>query len=155
MLGFGAAGELKARVRDLEMLAVSLEFMERELKACIPPLSQLLQRTSQVTAGDVKSFYLLCVSGMDRQKEQPFSQLWCKAAEAALLHMNAQDLQILCDVGTVLGRYDVASQCSALAEARGRLTGALKDARGQKNNLGRVYSTLGVTAGALLSIILL
>lgn len=155
MLGFSASRELKERVRDLEMMVVSFEFMERELKARLPPLQELLRLTSCVTTGCVKLFYLLVISRMDRQQERPFSQLWREAAEAAQLHITDHDLQILCDAGNVLGRYDAVSQCSALEEMRARLLIALKDAREQKNNMGRVYSTLGIASGALLSIILL
>ena len=155
LLGFSASGELKARVRDLELLIVSFEFMERELNAHLPPLLELLRRASQVTSGYVKSFYLLTVLGMDRQTEQSFPELWKEAAEASQMHITDHDLRIVCDVGLVLGRFDSVSQCSALTEAKGRLSLALKDAKEQKNNMGRVYSTLGIASGALLSIILL
>lgn len=154
-LGFGAAGALKARVRELELLVLSLELMERELSARLLPLSELMSRAAQGVSGNVKSFYLLCEQGLERQRERSFSQIWQEAAEAAQLRIAEEDRQLLDSLGGVLGRYDCASQCGALAETRERLMGVLQEARTQRDELGRVYRTLGVAAGALLSIILL
>lgn len=154
-LGFGAAGELNARVRSLEMLILSFEFMERELNAHFTPISELLERTSQVLKGDVKSFYLLCISGLDKQTEQPFSVVWGEAAEAAQLRITEAELEILAEIGAVLGRYDAATQSHALNKAQERLAVRLGEAREQMRTQGKLYRTLGITSGALLSILLL
>ena len=153
-LGFGAAGGLKARVQDLKMLIHSLEIMERELEAHLTPLPQLLEMASNSTKKNVKEFYSLCKSGLDRQNGHSFCGIWSNAAEAAQLRILEQDLQLLVELGSVLGRYDAAGQCCALMETREKLTFALTEAEIQKNRLGNVYTTLGIASGAILSIVL-
>jgi len=153
-LGFGAAEGLKVRVRELKLLINSLEIMERELKAHLTPLPQLLEMASSTAKQSVKEFYFLCKSGLDKQNGRSFCSLWCDAAEAAQLRISEQDLQVLMELGAVLGRYDAVGQCRALMETREKLSSALSEAEIQKNKMGSVYTTLGIASGAILSIVL-
>ena len=105
--------------------------------------------------GVVKEFYLLCLSGLERRSEIPFSQIWREAAESVPFHLDEHELSQLEDLGNILGRYDAASQCAALCETRERLSRLLEKAREQKEKMGRVYGTMGLASGALLVIVLL
>lgn len=154
-MGFGAAGELKTHVRELEQLILSLESMERELTNRLTPLPELLRRTAEGSGGRVGEFYALCAQALARQEERPFAQLWRQAMEAAGLRLEEDELGTLAELGNVLGRYDAASQSRALEEARARMGQALVRAKEQQSRLGKVYGTLGVTAGAFLVIVLL
>lgn len=154
MLGLGAAGILNARVRELEMLITSLEVMERELRMHLTPLPDLLRLTSSAVKGSVKEFYLLCIFGLERKKDRTFRSLWSESAEAAQLSVSKQDLCILEELGSVLGRYDAASQCSAICATREKLIQAFEEAKERKGKMGGVYTMLGVAAGGILSIVL-
>ena len=154
-LGFGAAGTLRARVNELEGLILSLKTMEWELSDRLTPLPELIRRSIACMNGVVKDFYLLCLYGLENRKEILFSSIWREAAESVPFHLDEHELSQLVDVGNILGRYDAASQCAALRESRARLNELLDHARGQKERLGRVYSTMGLTSGALLVIVLL
>ena len=154
-LGLSAAGELTARVRDLEQLILAIKSMEWELHSKRSLLPEVLRRTMSCMTGNVKEFYLLCISRLERKEGVPFSQIWEQAAEAAPLHLNDTDRALLLEVGRILGRSDADSQCIALKETRERLTRALEDAREEKNRMGRVYGMLGITAGSFLAIILI
>lgn len=154
-LGFGAAGTLNAQVCELEDLILSLKMMEWELSDRATPLPELLRRSSACMSGIVKDFYLLCISGVEQRRELPFSQIWHEAAESVSFHLGKQELSQLDHLGSVLGRYDAASQCAALRETRERLSRFLEDAQAQVKSAGRVYKTMGVASGALLAVVLL
>ena len=59
------------------------------------------------------------------------------------------------ELGDVLGRYDGEEQRSALARTRAELGRALEQAREESEKQGRMYRALGLTAGAMLAILLL
>lgn len=154
-LGFGAAGRLKSRVYQLEELILSLKTMEWELSDRLTPLPELLRRTSACMAGIVKEFYLLCLDGLERRREVPFSQIWREAADGVPFCLEEHELIHLENLGSILGRYDAASQCAALRETREQLDQLLNQAREQARSAGRVYKTMGVASGALLAVVLL
>lgn len=154
-LGFSAAGALRSRVYELENLILSLKTMEWELTDRRTPLPELMRRVSACMSGIVKEFYLLCLSGLERRGETPFSQLWREAVESVPFHLTEGELAQLESLGSMLGRYDVESQCAALRETRERLGEQLAQARAEKNRSGRVYSTMGLACGTLLVIVLL
>ena len=60
VLGFGAAGILKERVRELEGLILSLKTMELELSGKRTPLPELIQKVKSSSRGQITQLYLLC-----------------------------------------------------------------------------------------------
>jgi len=81
-------------------------------------------------------------------------QIWQQGLEAAQLRLEAVDLTVVEQVGSVLGRYDGDSQRQALEQALMRMEELQKQAVEQRARLGKVYGTLGLTAGAFLMILL-
>ena len=154
-MGFGAAGALRRHEQVLERLIRTLEGMGRELTGRLPPLPDLLERASEESEGAVRTFFRLCGESLRRRKERPFGMLWRQALEAAQLPLEEDELALLADLGDVLGRYDGASQGRALRETAQRLEEKLARAREKNGRMGKVYGTLGVTAGAFLAIVLL
>jgi len=103
----------------------------------------------------VGAFFALCAGELDRLGEQSFAALWAGALEAADLCLDGEDLRPLLELGGSLGRYDCASQCAALGQARARLELRLDAAEERCERLGRVYGALSLAAGTFLIILLL
>ena len=61
---------------------------------------------------------------------------------------------MLRSLGGVLGRYDAASQSAAILRTASGLEDRLAEASERRGRLGRVYGTLGVSAGLFLVILL-
>ena len=73
--------------------------------------------------------------------------------ESVRLQIEPEDLAVLQQVGGVLGRYDGEHQRQALEEAIVRMDERRRAAADRRNRMGRVYGTLGLTAGAFLVIL--
>ena len=71
------------------------------------------------------------------------------------LGLTGPALLALEELGDVLGRYDGEEQRAALARTRAELGRALEQAREESERQGRMYRALGLTAGAMLAILLL
>lgn len=152
-LGFGAVRHLERRVRDLNMLSAGLAVMKRELSWKLTSLPELLTRASQETKGQVSDFFRLCSIGARHLNGRPFRQIWEQGMESVRLQIEPEDLAVLQQVGGVLGRYDGEHQRQALEEAIARMDERRRAAADRRNRMGRVYGTLGLTAGAFLVIL--
>ena len=71
------------------------------------------------------------------------------------MRLEQEDMDLLEQLGSVLGRYDRDSQRQALEIAGARLESQRAAAAAQKVRLGRVYGVLGLTAGLFLVILLI
>lgn len=151
--GLGAVWGLKARTDQLRAFLGALEEMERELSCRLSPMPELLERLAGTT-GPVGEFFALCAGKLDRLGERSFSQLWNGALEAADLSLDGEDLRPLLELGSSLGRYDSASQCAAVGQARARLEVRLEAAEERRERLGRVYGALSLAVGMVLIILL-
>ena len=155
-LGFGAAAQLKARVNCLMAFTAALEQMERELGFRLTPMPELMSKLSHTAAAPADLFFARCREEMAQLGMRTFGELWRTALndEPELL-LEPAERQILASLGDVLGRYDADGQRQALATAIAELGECLRQARQERDRLGRVYATLGLGAGAMLVIILL
>lgn len=153
-LGLGAIAHLDGRVRDLRELAAGLSAMSRALTARLAPLDEMLAAAAESTKGRAQSFFKLCAQTLDGPCPERFDRLWEAALEIAPLRLEEGDMMILRRLGTVLGRYDGDCQTAALEEAAQQMEQLLDEAKEQKGQLGRVYGTMGVSAGLLLAILL-
>lgn len=153
-LGLGAIAHLEGRVRDLRGLLAGLECVQRELTWKLAPLPDALAQAAGQCRGAPGEFFALGAQGARHLRGRTFAQVWQQAEEASQLRLEPLDVQLLEGLGTVLGQYDGDSQRLALEHTREQLEGQLADAVEQRSRLGRVYGALGVTAGAVLMILL-
>ena len=153
-LGFGAVRHLDGRVHDLRQVVVGLETIKRELGWSGKLLPELLEQAGQESKGRPAVFFGLCAQKARRLNGQTFHQVWQQGMEAAQMRLEPVDSAVIEQLGNVLGRYDGESQQQALEQALERLGELQKQAAEQRLRLGKVYGTLGITAGVFLIILL-
>ena len=154
-LGFGAVRHLEQRVQDLDQLYVGLAVIKRELNWRMTPMPELLARAAKETKDRVSDFYRLCSVGAGHLNGRPFYRIWQQGLTSVQLRIEPEDRAVVEQLGGVLGRYDGENQRTALDEALTRLEEQRKCAVEQRSRLGKVYGTLGLTAGAFLVILLI
>lgn len=153
--GFSAAAGLERRARVLRGLLEALELMEREIAFQLTPVPMLLERLAERAAPTLREFFLRCRAGLDRLGEQSFADIWTRALEETPLGLAPRELDTLRGLGGQLGRCDGEGQQELLKQARLQLAQDLRRAEEEREKQGRMYRVLGVTAGALLAIVLL
>lgn len=154
IIGFCAAGRLARRPRILRQLAAALEQMEREISFRLTPLSEVFTMLSQEYSGPVGALFSGCAQEMDGLDRQPMSKLWRRALAEVSLDLEGRGLRALEELGEVLGRYDGDNLCIALKQACGELIAAAEEAEREREQKERMEQILGLTAGALLVILL-
>lgn len=153
-LGLGAVWSMEQRVRDLRGIIAGLYAMERALKARLAPLEEMLAAGAEGADGRAGGFFLACREEMKRSAGGRFAPLWEAALETVPLCLDKDDLNVIRRLGSVLGRYDSASQSAAILRTAAELEGRLSEAAERRGRLGRVYGALGISAGLFLVILL-
>ena len=82
------------------------------------------------------------------------AQIWKEALSSVALDVEGRGLRTLEELGEVLGRYDGEAVRAALKRACGELSIAADEAEREWERKGRMNQVLGLTAGALLVILL-
>lgn len=150
-VGLRACAALGQRVRLLEKIGLSLEIAERELVLNKTSLPDLLERLAAEENGQGNRLFLHCKAGLEQGK--CFTDAWADALEGSGLE--ERDKQLLGTLSIWLGRYDARGQAEALTRLRADWEEHIALARERARSLGRVYGTLGMTAGGFLALMLL
>lgn len=149
--GFRAADELSKRVRLLEDFIQAVRVLERELALFCPPLPQLLEQMEQGRGTSAAAFFRRCRTKLEQ--ENSFTGVW--AEEVENLPLGRQERRLLYGLGQVLGRYDDRGQAEMAGHIRSELEACADRARQDNRSRGRLYRTLGATAGGFLLLTLL
>ncbi|MBQ3135331.1 MAG: stage III sporulation protein AB [Oscillospiraceae bacterium] len=151
LCGFCAADELSKRVRLLEDWIQAIRVLERELALFRSPLPQLLLQMAKGREKRLVAFFDTCCARMETGAD--FLDVWVEELET--LPLDRQEKRLLCGLGQVLGRYDDRGQIQAAGHIRGELEACAVRARQENRGRGRVYRTLGATAGGFLLLTLI
>lgn len=153
--GFSAAGHLGRRVQGLQSFLVSLELMERELSFRLTTVPDLLALLAEQAEMPARAFFRSCLDGLDGLGERRLSQIWRSSLKSCPMELKSEDLNIIGELGEILGCYDDQSQRAALEASCARLACNLAQAREEHQRIGKVYSTLGIAIGSFLVIVFL
>lgn len=154
LLGLLGALRLRRRVGDLRDLLWGLEAMERSLSDRMEPLGGMLACAEECTAGRVRDFFANCRREL-LTHDVRFAAHWRESLEKAGLFLDETDRELLQQLGEVLGRYDAGSQSAALRQTGQRLEFQLRAAEEESRRMGKVYSTSGIAAGLMITVLLL
>ena len=154
-IGIGMVLRLYGRVKDLDELILGIETVKRELSASADRLDRVLYTAAESTHGNVRDFFIFCRDALRREETLGFAYLWAEGLSCCSLRLELCDVAAMQALGPVLGRYDAPEQIAALERAVARLDTHLTEAKKQKETLGKVYGTLGVSVGAVLVILLI
>ena len=160
LCGCVGAGALPVRVMDkrigtIRSLLCALEILERELSFCMPLLEEILSTAARSTQGPTQRFLSVCRNELGKNLEKPFAEIWSRAAHEQLTSLKKSDLDLLCTLGGVLGKYDCDGQRQAIGQTRCYLERLLSDAETERQRQGKVYRVLGAAVGSFLVIVLL
>ena len=153
--GLRAAGGLMGRVRDLEAWIAALSLLEGELSFSLPAVPELLETLSHKTQSPAGETFAAALRGLDRLGELPFEDIWSGAVRSSPGRLTPHDLETLCRLGNVLGRYGWEEQRAALRALRHELEEGRSAARTEWGSKGRTYTALGFALGTFLAILLL
>lgn len=144
--GWTRALRLARRVEELEKFRSFLQALCTEIRFSAAPLGTLIRRN----AGNA-SWLQSCAASLDQGV--PFPEAWKQAASSAAVAR--QDRMLLIEFGEGLGTSDIEGQTAHCALCAEKLDVLLTQACEDRAKKSRLYVTLGVSAGAVLGLLLM
>ncbi len=156
-VGFLKADELKERINRLSELKRMMVLLQGELRFHRAVLSEAFENVSE----HMNVPFSVCLKEMSRKLEKrdsgDFCTVWSEMSEILLKEagFEKKDREILDTLGSSLGYLDLTMQTETLNLAILQADEAIKHAKEQFAEKGKLYQTMGVTVGALLVLLII
>lgn len=154
-VGMQQVRKMDRRVTVIRSLLRALETLERELSFRIPLMEEMLSAAANAAEEPTCSFLLLCKDQLKENTGTTFANIWNNAAKEKFFFLKKQELDPVCALGEILGRYDCEGQKQAIRQTCAALEDILVNAESERKNRGRVCKVLSTVIGAFLVILLL
>ena len=149
--GLSGARRLARREKTLGELAFALELLRFELGCFRRPMPELAARLAVSAPGAGGVLFARLSQAFRVRPEESFAGLWAWA----LGGLKGPEREALLALGGVLGRYGAEEQLSAAENCRLRLRALEREAKEAYRRSGKLYIGLGLSAGAMVSVMLL
>lgn len=156
-IGFLKAEELKMRVKNLRELRRMILLLQGELRFCHAALSEAFAHVSERVEEPYQSFLKETAEQLEMRNGATFRDIWNDKTNKLLCAEGFQkeDVCLLELLGSSLGYLDLAMQTETLNLAIIRTEEAVHTAKKQLESKGRLYQTMGITVGALLTLLII
>lgn len=156
-IGVMKAEELNKRVQCLLELKRLMILLQGEFRVHRGTLSEAFVYTAGRVEEPFSGFLKETAKGLDDRSFGSFSDVWEKVTEQLVARGKffKNDQYLLDQLGRGLGYLDLTMQMENINLAICQTEEAIKSAKEEKNSKGKLYRTMGVTAGAFLSLLII
>ena len=156
-IGCLKAEELEKRVRVLKELKRMIIFLQGELRFHRAELSEAFESVAERVSDPFRSFLRQAGEELGQKKSGCFESVWNQYSEK-LLQMEVflkEDAKIFEMLEGSLGYLDLTMQTDSLNMVIFQVEEAIKMAKEQQETRGKLYKTMGISVGALLTLLLI
>lgn len=146
---------LKAHIDMLSSLMTSLQIMRSEINVNLTPIGEILVNLSDHSDPHCRRLFSETAALLETHGAPYFSYCWrtCIAQHCEIL--TEHERNSLLALGEILGRYDVAEECSAIDRCVLELNAGYESAKLRYSTDARLYAGMYLSIGCILAIILL
>lgn len=156
-IGFLKAEELKIRVKRLQELKRMMILLQGELRFHRASLSEAFESVAGRMEEPFQSFLNETSERLEQREAGGFEGIWEEMSERLLQTegFRKEDERFLEVLRNGLGYLDLTMQTETLNLALIQAEEAIGIAKEQQQNRGKLYQTMGVTVGALLTLLII
>lgn len=156
-IGFLKAEELNERVKRLQELKRMMMLLQGELRFHRAELSEAFENVSERVEEPFRTFLQETAKRLEQREVGGFEVIWQETAKEFMRTegFGKEDLQLLELLGSSLGYLDLTMQTETLNLAIIRTEETIGIAKEQQESRGKLYQTMGVTVGALLTLLII
>lgn len=156
-IGFIKAGELNERVKKLQSFKCMIIFLEGELRFHRAVLSEAFENVGEKLEHPFSGFLKTMAEEMEGRASDGFEDVWEKNSGILLCEegFRKEDKILLEILKSGLGYLDLTMQTETLNVAVIRTEEAIAESQEQSKTKGKLYQTMGVTIGALLTLLII
>ena len=154
--GWTQRARLRQRETALAAVCAALAQLRAEIVERRAPIREIAHTLRENAPAPCRAWFAALADELDAEDTAGFAGLWRRVLETrAALPLRRDELEPLCLLGLSLGRYDAPEQGAAIDRCLCEMERAHARAREDTQTRGRLYSGLGLAAGALLAVVLL
>jgi len=150
LIGDIIAKKYSKRVEELEDMKNALNIIQTKIRFSKEPLSKIFKDISNISKN--KEIF-------DKVNENMKTMLagtsWSKAVQNANTNFKKEDIEIISNLGNMLGKTDSEGQINQIEEVKELLNVQIENANIEKQKNEKLYKTLGMTIGLAIVIILI
>lgn len=156
-IGFIKAEELNERVKNLQTLKRMIMLLQGELRFHRAELSEAFENIAERMESPFSDFLLEVSNGLKQRTDEGLEQIWCESSKCLLCAEGflKEDAKLLELLGGSLGYLDLTMQTEHLNLVMLRTEETIEEAKKIKESRGKLYQTMGVTVGALLTLLII
>ena len=151
-IGLLISRKYKDRVTELKEFRNSLNMLESKIKFTYEPLQEIFGQLYNCLDNNIS---LIFKKANDYMKKMNTQDAWNKAIEESKLNLNNEDINIIKNMGKLLGKTDVEGQVSEIALTSSFIDMQIEKAEKDKEKNEKLYKTLGTVIGLAIVIILI
>ena len=156
-IGYLKADELKELVRCLNELKRMMILLQGELRFHRATLSEAFENVSERVDPPLDMFLEELAKKLENRHSGSFLTVWDEVFDNLLTNegFKKEDKVLLEQLGTSLGYLDLTMQTETLNLAILQTDDVIMNAKEQLEIKGKLYQTMGVTAGAFLTLLII
>lgn len=156
-VGFVKAEELQVRVRLLLEIKRMIGFLQGELRFHKASLEEAFEAVAERMGSPFQEFLKELAEKLGKKEIKGFGEIWKEQVDSLLKEdgFQKEDRYLFQMVGNGLGYLDLNMQIENLNLAMLQTEEALKIAKEVQKVRGKLYQTLGVTAGMFLTLLII
>ena len=140
------------RVKELQEMKNALNIFMTKIKFTYEPIPSTFLYISEKVEGNVSKIFK---NATEEMENKPAGEAWDKSLDAIVTNMKKEDIDIIRNLGRLLGKTDIEGQISEIKLVNNFLDIQIKDAEEEKNKNEKMYRTLGIVAGMTITILLI
>lgn len=156
-IGFLKSEELNERVKLLEELKRMMVLLQGELRFHRAELSEAFENIAERVEEPFAAFLKGTAAQLEKREKGGLEVVWRDNLQQLLKEDGFQrsDVELLELLGNSLGYLDLTMQTEHLNLTILRTEEVIGQAKNQQEKKGKLYQTMGITAGALLTLLII
>lgn len=154
-LGISKTDELKERVKYLESMHNSIIILENEIRFSQTVLISVFEKISLDSYGVIKQLFKQTALLAKDSTGEPLSSVWREVTKKLSADLNKDDIPLINEFSEYLGNYDVDGQIRGFQHYERKLAQAEQCAKETYEKNKKLYKSLGVYGGILITALLI
>lgn len=157
VFGISAWQHLRCRVAALEAIQKAIQYLQNEIAQNRTPLPRMIAKLAKSNNWRIAAIFRQLHEKIQQKSDLSFSYLWCRTFTDCreILGLQTEDIHLLCDAASFLGRYDAQQQLADLQTLQQELEHRRKEAMTEVKTRGKIYRSCGIAIGIVLVLTLL
>ena len=139
VLGILLSSKYKNRVKDLKEFKKAINIFETKIKFTYEPIPDIFNEISKNSNENIGNIFKIASIKM---KNNDATSAWNEALEQVYTNMNKEDIEVVKELGKMLGKTSIEGQLSQIELVRNFLDEQIKKSEIECNKNEKLYKTL-------------